>query len=512
MATVLTPFDIGSEQDEQQQKPNQAPTPSFNATPSTASGSGSVASPGASSGSPVQQGPKPSATPTGTSSGGFQNIQKYLDANKDFNSNQGGLAGSIANNVQGQANQANQSLQSAFSNFNNQANQATSNLNGYQDAVNNTVQNAGTANADQVNQLSGLVNAKYTGPTQIGQEDLSNLGTLQNNLQDTAKQTQSEAGRFNLLNQNFGNNGYTQGQKSLDNLFLQNNPQQTQQLKNLQNIANNFGQNVNNTTQQATNVGQANTQAEHNASQYTTNAVNNAINNTQNTLNTNLTNKNSANDAAYQSALQAINSGNLNTDLYNQLGLTSGQNLYGLTPAQISSYISESAPLNLQNVASQNDVNALNNLNGILGQNNTFVNASTATPGGPVNYNKTDLGSLLANQQAQYQSAYDNLNATQGLDQLGGMTFSTGDAKDVGYMNDALSQTNALRAQYGLGALAKNQGTGDAGQPVYLPGYHEVSADETTGNYSNWSPTTPVVTPMTNINNIIKPRVPTGPR
>src|ERR1035437_10062801 len=98
MATILSPFDVGSQDQNQQKQQGQGQAPSFNnVTPSTAIGGG-VATPGAPGASTAPPGATPSSTPAGTSSGGFQNIQKYLGANQNFDQAKGGLAGEITNN------------------------------------------------------------------------------------------------------------------------------------------------------------------------------------------------------------------------------------------------------------------------------------------------------------------------------------------------------------------------------------------------------------------------------
>lgn len=274
MATVLTPFDIGSPDPSQtSQNRSVGTSPTFNATPLSPGGGSSVATPGAGNAG-LASGAKPLENPNPTTSGGFQNIQKYLNANQGFNQAQGGLAGEIANNVTGQANQANQAVQGAFNNFNTAATNASNafNPNSAQGAanftsLNNIAGNGGAnaysdlqANPNDAANATALLQANYAGPTQINPSDLTNLQQQYgSNLSNLGQETGSEAGRFNLLNQMFGNNTYSQGQQSLDNAFLQNNAQQANQLKGLQNISNAFNQNINNTATNAQQIGQQNT-------------------------------------------------------------------------------------------------------------------------------------------------------------------------------------------------------------------------------------------------------------
>lgn len=453
MATVLTPFDIGGS-DSSQQKQSQGTVPTFNATPMTAGGGG-VSTPGTGSTSPIQ-GAKPSNAPTATSSGGFQNIQKYLGANQDFNASKGGLAGELNTNVQGQANQANSALQGAFNQFNQQANQASSGFNNpvqNQQTLDSILTIPATMTGDQSQQVKSLINANYQGPTQINPQDLStikqqNLGNLQNLGQDT----QSESGRFNLLGQMFGKTGYSQGQKSLDNLFLQNNPDQSQQLKGLQNIANKFSQNVNNTEQQAQNTVQQQSDAAQNAQQQAKQAVNNTITTQQQGYQDALAKAQAQRTADYQDIYNRAGTNNLSPEMAKQLGLKSGENLYGLSAQDIQGAISQGSPLSIGQVATPQDINTLNNLYGLLGQTNTFLN-STQAPGSVANYN--NLAPVVAQRQADYNNAMNsgvipgfNLTPQQFLNQWssgqsGGWMLNPANAQPT------LDFINAIQQKYG---------------------------------------------------------------
>jgi hypothetical protein len=69
--------------------------------------------------------------------------------------------------------------------------------------------------------------AQYKGPTQLD----PSLQTQAQDYTNLAGNVGTEQGRYNLLSQLYNTPTYTSGQKTLDNLFLQGNPQQ---LANLQ--------------------------------------------------------------------------------------------------------------------------------------------------------------------------------------------------------------------------------------------------------------------------------------
>jgi hypothetical protein len=420
MATVLTPFDIGGPEQSQQQK--QGPAPTFNATPSTAIGGSGVAAPGAPGASTAPAGAQPSTAPAATNSGGFQNIQKYLGANAGFDAAKGGLAGEITSNVQGQANNANQALQGVFNQFNQQAGQAASNFSDpskYQNTVTNAVSGAATATPDQIQQVNQLANSQYNGPTQVDQQSLANI-KQQNlgNLQNLAQNTQSESGRFNLLNQMFNKPGYNQGQQSLDNLFLQNNPQQTQQLKSLGNIANNFNQNIGNVAQQSAATGQQDLNAAQQASQFTRQNVNQALGNTYGKVtDTSATGQLATDQGAFNTAasnvLKGVESGQLtqkDLDFLQSQGLYKANPLGDINGAPLASTIGANGAspfaatqLSAAQAMTPQQQQSLQALNQMLGGSGSAV-------GNLVNANYANLSNFLTPEAAAQAGTYASLN------------------------------------------------------------------------------------------------------
>lgn len=188
-----------------------------------------------------------------TSSGRYTNLAAFVNANKGFNQGQG-LAGKVAGNIQNMASQQGQQLQNVQQQFGKQSAEGSSQFTapaapvtpGQPAAQPNSVESAQQytqqllsnpvqAKAEDQQKFGGLLNAEYKGPQ--GLDQTQGGGSLSSNLQglqNTAKQTQTEPGRFNLLRQMFGNSNYSRGQQSLDNLLMNSNKDQVKQLQGTQ--------------------------------------------------------------------------------------------------------------------------------------------------------------------------------------------------------------------------------------------------------------------------------------
>lgn len=186
------------------------------------------------------------ATPEATSSGRFTNLTNYLNANKNYNAPQGGLAGQVVGGLQQQGNQIQQNLGTAQNQFNQDANAGRTQYN--EDLINQAITNpyAVANNTDQLNQFTKQRDAAYTGPQGIDQSN-----QLRNQTQNYQQQTsgaQNENGRFSVLRNMFNTPQYNQGQQKLDNVFLQTAPQQ---LKGVAALGNKATSNVNQAVGQA---------------------------------------------------------------------------------------------------------------------------------------------------------------------------------------------------------------------------------------------------------------------
>lgn len=417
MATVADPFDTSNSNNQDQpgqtgQGTNSAPT---------IGGQSAIANGGSSN----------SSSQPISSSGSFQNLSKYINANKGFNADNGGLAGTVSNNINNQAQQAQQNVQGAQNLFNTQAQQNVSGFNNT-DAVNQAVQDpyAFTQNNPQgTQQVIAAENAQYTGPKGFedlqGQQSLANLSIQNANVNDLANQTKTQSGQYNLLRQMFGTPSYTGGQQNLDQLIMNNAPGAQNQFAGARQQANDTSQALNTSQQQAQQQAQQNTQLANQVQASTRGELNNAVLNANTNINNEVTNAQTAQDKYTQDLQTALKSGHLTADQYqalggDQSGLTSGMSMYNIDPTQ---YITNGLAPTAQGVATTADYNkiaALNQLMGggavanqdasqVLQQFNDPTQAGTFNP--TAQFNSGAYLNSVQNQQRDYDQQATQLNA-----------------------------------------------------------------------------------------------------
>lgn len=204
---------------------------------------------------PTAQGKAKSKTP-----GNFADLSEYLRVNKDQNFGQT-LAGKVGSEID----QGAQTLTDAEQQFKDRVESNT--ITDKNDAITKTIQNP---MGDTVQDFVKLRDAEYKGP-----RTLSDTADLQNRVMGSvgtatgkAAATGTEGGRFALLNSYFGRPQYNQGQKSLDNLLIQNDPNSKQAFEQLQERSKELSQNasaLNPRLQQYGGQGEAQTIAARNA-------------------------------------------------------------------------------------------------------------------------------------------------------------------------------------------------------------------------------------------------------
>lgn len=154
-------------------------------------------------------------------SGSFTNLSNYLEANKGQR-----FGDRVAGKVEGVANEADQTTQDSSQQFRQRADQGAvqydSDLAGR--AANDSANFV--TNQGDVDKFKKMRDAQYGGPNSFA--DASDLYTQTQQKVDKAQQVgkaaQNESGRFALLDQFFKRPDYGRGQKSLDNLLIQNDP------------------------------------------------------------------------------------------------------------------------------------------------------------------------------------------------------------------------------------------------------------------------------------------------
>lgn len=157
-----------------------------------------------------------------TGTGRFTNIQKYLSANTGAGQQ---LGQQIGQKAEQQAEQVRKGIESARTQFGQQAAPEQQRLAGAGQFIQQSLQAPQNLSQEQIKQYQDLASGQLAAPTL----NLAQQQQQAQQLQQTAKAGQTETGRYDLLRQTFGTPSYTQGQRRLDQLFLQTqSPEQLQ--------------------------------------------------------------------------------------------------------------------------------------------------------------------------------------------------------------------------------------------------------------------------------------------
>ena len=372
------------------------------------------------------------AQPQGKS-GAYANLNDYLNANSD-QANQ--MVSQITQPIATAGDQAKSSVDSATNAFNTSVDSSSAPSNA-SDLINQaaTDPSAFVSNANNVSQFKAMQNP-YAGPTDITQS--AGYNTAQSNINNVNQQLQNtgtEAGRFTLLQNQYANPTYSNGQQSLDQMLLENAPTTTQSFQNLQNQygdLTNYLTNANTTADQYAKTAQQNLTNDNSQIQSTfLDPKTGVIPTLDSTLQSQLATYNAQQQADASAQNSLVNGDSTTQAFLNQLGLTPGQNLYNLN---LQNYITDNGPATINSVATPEqaaDAAAYQQLFATAPQLITDPSlAGTATS--PVSFNMTKFQAdqQAAQQQlAQDQSAYnsasgDYSSVMAGLqnlaDQLGG--------------------------------------------------------------------------------------------
>lgn len=329
MATVLNAFGANNE--------DENGLGSTGGAGATSVGTSISSAPSVSAATTKTQAPQQAQKPS--SSGSFTNLRGYISANKDFNKDQGGLAGGIVKGVTNQANQVQQNTAGAKNAFQQQADTASAGFKNT-DLINQALEDPSkfAANKDNLDAFAKARDASYAGPKSLqdlsGSQSLANLQVQAKDVQDKANSGQTENGRFNLLKQMFGTTGYTKGQQTLDNVLLQQDPNQLKKLQGAGQIAAQTNKNIDQTEQaaQKTAADLANQAAS--VKTDVANRLNTSVGGVGSAVTEQLQKAKEAQNRAADDFASRVERGQVNPDDISRLGSVLGgqEYLYGLTP------------------------------------------------------------------------------------------------------------------------------------------------------------------------------------
>lgn len=178
----------------------------------------------------TQSGPAPKGP---TKSGSYTNLQSYLSANKEQASD---MANRVVGNIENQGSQAKSAVDSIQSGFKSKVDESVvrPNDNLINEAASNPTEFI--KDQDRVQQFTKMRDAQYKGPVNLVDEaGFADAQKKAQNVQSRLKATETEAGRFGLVQEQFGKPTYTRGQQRLDQLLLQNDPTAKQKFADVRN-------------------------------------------------------------------------------------------------------------------------------------------------------------------------------------------------------------------------------------------------------------------------------------
>lgn len=303
----------------------------------------------------------------------FQNIDAYLKGNesKQFGSQ-------VAGRVQSEVDKASQAQSEADRDFRSRSDQGTTRFD--EGLTNRAIQDPESfLTSPEFNKFVSQRDAQYAGPSSLSDtQDLESRadGTTRA-AASKARATESESGRFGLLDDYFARPSYTQGEKTLDQALVQTDKSaepafQRAQSSAKQNVANLETMRRNLSDYAAQNRGvteQARTQ--------TRGALDTAMGDVKTGVNNRLTQRQTQQQserAAIEDALKSRDLTKLTPELRQILGLEDVDAFYGVDPTQ---YLS-AGQLSAQNVATRDEAKRLGALSKLANTEDTFLNPDLA--------------------------------------------------------------------------------------------------------------------------------------
>lgn len=346
---------------------------------------------------------------------GFQNLDKYLSANQSQD-----FGGQLVSKVQGDVNQAKSNIGKGAEDFTNKV--KTSNTIPTDEQVNEAISHPEKANAKD---FQNWESQTYKGPTQVTGEDYNQLYQGVNDANLKAKYLGTEPGRFTLLDSYYGKPTYNQGQKSLDNLLVQNQQGIGNQINHTQSQANQLNQSAKSTQQNLINQASAQAKAVAQSAANTRNAIGvdstgnvitgdqaGAIGKQYTDVEKQIVDQNAARAKSVTDLSQGLAQGQLSNQQIKDLGLDN-INYYNLNPADYLK--ANSVQLSKNNVLSDQQRAYIQALSQLAGTTDTFAAGQHEDSPSAYNFDKDRFLQDTSAAGKKYQDAinqvYENVNA-----------------------------------------------------------------------------------------------------
>lgn len=333
---------------------------------------------------------------------GFVGLDKYMSANQGNN-----FGGQVTGKVRGNVDTAKQTLDQSVNAFTQASNQGAVKWNDVQDQTKGIIDSAGDNMAqDDVSKVKEYAGAKYQGPENfLG----SAYGTqAQGAVQKASQQAnalQSEGGRFALLDQFFGRPKYSMGEKSLDNLLVQNAPGVAARAQSIGGQAKQLAGTAGQKTQELDNLAAGNKFATQDTAKQTKDYLGNALTGFQTDLRKRYEDSAAANETYNQARRADLSDDAFDTDTFGVLGLNEGANLYDV---DLSKYLQDNPQGSVGEFANDQDYARYLALSQLAGEDPSLLveadRAKAGTANGRVSADAEKLKQDIAARGGAYNS------------------------------------------------------------------------------------------------------------
>jgi hypothetical protein len=343
------------------------------------------------------------------SGSGFQNLEKYLTANQPQ-----AFGTQVLGKVGGQVEQAGQQMQNAGEQFKQQV--AGANYVPTSQEVSKAIANPASANAEQ---FKAFRTQEYGGPKNLAenQDAWNKYWSGAQQAKTNAGLLGNEAGRFTLLDQYFGKPTYGFGQKSLDNLLVQQSGlgRQARDVQNqataLQSTGNEQAKKLQEfASQRAGEVekARADTLAQLGVNaqgQLLTGSDAGALGKQYQNVESELAAANANRLGQRQDIQNSVQQGAFTADQLKKLGLSAGANLYDI---DLSRYLTQGQDLTRDQVMSPDQRAYIQALSNLAGYTDNFASGTPQSAGEAYTYDTGALKSALNQRAADFENASKN--------------------------------------------------------------------------------------------------------
>lgn len=346
-------------------------------------------------------------------SGRFVNLKAYLDANAGNSA-----AGKIVEGVRGQAETAKSTLSGARSEFDEAIQKGgLSQDTALVDRV--TSNPLGLADEDKQKFIQQRT-ASYTGPTSLlenekGQEASRQVGRVNESLAST----KSEPGRFALLEQMLGRPSYTQGQKALDQLLIQNDPSARTQFDQLNTDYSTFNNDYETAKKGASDAATARRAETETARTYATTKGQEAVGGLRDTVQNRVKDFMNQRQSGLEEFRAAVAARDVTPVQEKRFGLKEDTILYGLNPEE---YLNVAGDPSIDEVATSDEASRAAALAELMGESSFLGDPSsvgTYDPANAVRFNDESFSNAAKARQDAYQQEILNTHvgvADEGLE------------------------------------------------------------------------------------------------